>query len=49
MTQVAEELRHEYLLGFTPPVADGREHSVKVEVARPGHRAIARVAQKVRQ
>ena len=28
MAQVTEELRHEYLLGFTPPVADGREHSV---------------------
>ena len=49
MAQVTEELRHEYLLGFTPPVADGREHSVKVEVARPDHRAMARIARKVRQ
>jgi len=46
MAQVVEELRHEYLLGFTPPVADGREHSVKVEVAKPGHRAIAHVTRK---
>jgi VWFA-related protein len=49
MKQIVEELRHEYLLGFTPPVADGREHSVKVDVAKPGHRAMARVTQKARR
>jgi VWFA-related protein len=49
MKQVAEELRHEYLLGFTPAVADDREHTVKVDVARPNHRAITRVRRDVRQ
>jgi hypothetical protein len=43
MKQVTEELRHEYLLGFTPAVADGRQHTVTVEVVRPHHRAMARV------
>jgi Ca-activated chloride channel family protein len=46
MAQVTEELRHEYLLGFTPAVADEREHTVKVDVTRPGHRAIAHVTRK---
>jgi Ca-activated chloride channel homolog len=46
MAQVTEELRHEYLLGFTPAVADDRDHTLKVEVARPEHRAIARVRRK---
>ncbi|HZL92734.1 MAG TPA: hypothetical protein VFB99_03785, partial [Vicinamibacterales bacterium] len=46
MKQVAEELRHEYLLGFTPAVADNHEHTVKVEVGRRDYQAIARAAQK---
>jgi hypothetical protein len=46
MKQVTEELRHEYLIGFTPAVADNREHTVKVEVATPGHQAMARATQK---
>ena len=46
MAQVTEELRHAYLLGFTPAVADDREHTVKVDVSRPGHRAIAHVTRK---
>ena len=46
MAQVTEELRHAYLLGFTPAVADEREHTVKVDVSRPGHRAIAHVTRK---
>jgi Ca-activated chloride channel family protein len=49
MKQVAEELRHEYLLGFTPAVADDREHTAKVEVVPPGHRATARVTRKAGQ
>ena len=39
--RVAEELRHQYLLGFTPP-ADGRQHKLNVEVLRDGMRARAR-------
>ncbi|MCI0490818.1 MAG: VWA domain-containing protein [Blastocatellia bacterium] len=35
---IAEELRHQYLLGFYPGDAaqDGREHRLKVEVSQPG-------------
>lgn len=39
--RVAEELRHQYLLGFTPP-ADGRQHKLEVQVTEPGMRARAR-------
>jgi VWFA-related protein len=45
MKQVAEGLRHQYLLGFTPPAADNRDHTVKVEVAKP-NQAMARSIQK---
>ncbi len=30
MAQVAEELRHRYLLGFVPPVRDGRMHDLRI-------------------
>ena len=40
-TRVAEELRRQYLLGFTP-AADGREHRLTVRVKRPGLLARAR-------
>lgn len=35
---IAEELRHQYLLGFYPDDAaqDGRDHRLKVEVSEPG-------------
>lgn len=36
MADVLEELRHEYLIGFTPPFPDGREHEVKVRVQKDG-------------
>jgi Ca-activated chloride channel family protein len=49
MKQVAEELRHEYLLGFRPPVADDGEHTVRVDVAKPEYRAMVRVTQKARR
>jgi VWFA-related protein len=34
--RVVEELRHQYVLGFTPPRADGRRHDVEVRVTKPG-------------
>jgi Ca-activated chloride channel family protein len=40
--RIAEELRHQYLLGFSPPVLDGREHEIEVRVNRPGARVRAR-------
>jgi hypothetical protein len=40
--RVAEELRRQYVLGFTPAVLDGREHRLDVQVTVPGHRARAR-------
>jgi Ca-activated chloride channel homolog len=40
--RVAEELRRQYVLGFTPAVLDGREHRLEVQVTTPGHRARAR-------
>jgi Ca-activated chloride channel family protein len=39
--RVAEELRHQYLLGFVP-AADGKQHRLDVQVLRPGMRARAR-------
>ena len=46
--RVAEELRHQYLLGFVPAVVDGKEHKLEVR-ARRGMTVTARrsfVAQK---
>jgi Ca-activated chloride channel homolog len=40
--RVAEELRRQYVLGFTPTVLDGREHRLDVQVTVPGDRARAR-------
>jgi Ca-activated chloride channel homolog len=40
--RVTEELRRQYLLGFTPVVLDGREHRLEVQLTVPGHRARAR-------
>jgi VWFA-related protein len=40
--QVAEELRHQYLLGFTPRALDGKTHRIVVQVNRPGIRVRAR-------
>jgi hypothetical protein len=39
--RVAEELRHQYVLGFTPAVLDGREHRLEVR-AGPGTTVRAR-------
>ncbi|MGE5362369.1 MAG: VWA domain-containing protein [Bacteroidales bacterium] len=40
--RVATELRHQYLLGFSPAVIDGRVHKLEVQVIRPGCAAQAR-------
>ena len=41
MTRVAEELRHQYMLGFTPPVIDGKPHRLTVRLTTSGLRARA--------
>jgi Ca-activated chloride channel family protein len=41
-TQVADELHHQYLLGFVPPVFDGKLHEIDVRVKRPGATVRAR-------
>jgi Ca-activated chloride channel family protein len=41
-TRVATELRSQYLLGFTPPVLDGKPHRLEVRLKRPGLNARAR-------
>ena len=33
---VADELRHQYLIGFTPAALDGLAHSLEVRINRPG-------------
>jgi Ca-activated chloride channel family protein len=40
--RVAEELRRQYMIGFTPASLDGREHRLEVRVAGDGLRARAR-------
>jgi Ca-activated chloride channel homolog len=35
-TRVAQELRSQYVLGFTPQVRDGKVHKLEVRVKRPG-------------
>ena len=39
--QVASDLRHQYLLGFTPATLDGRTHALDIHVDRPGYRVRA--------
>lgn len=34
--RVAEELRHQYLLGFAPATLDGKAHKIEVRVTEPG-------------
>jgi Ca-activated chloride channel homolog len=41
-TRVAEELRRQYLIGFVPAAADGREHRLDLKVKKPGLQARAR-------
>ena len=35
LTAVADELHHQYLLGFTPAAFDGKPHVIQVQVRRP--------------
>jgi VWFA-related protein len=41
-TRVAEELHRQYVMGFTPPKNDGKVHTLKVTVKKPGLTARAR-------
>jgi Ca-activated chloride channel homolog len=40
--QIADELRHQYLLGFAPTKSDGRRHRIQVQVQRADLRVRAR-------
>jgi len=40
--RVADELHHQYALGFTPSVLDGKMHKLEVHVAEPGTTVRAR-------
>ena len=40
--RVVEELRHQYVIGFAPPKADGKMHDVDVKVKKPRMTARAR-------
>jgi VWFA-related protein len=42
MASVVEELRHEYVLGFTRREQDGRDRTISVQLTRPGLTARAR-------
>jgi Ca-activated chloride channel family protein len=42
--EIAEELRRQYLLGFTPAKMDGKEHRLVVRVKRPGATVRARTS-----
>lgn len=39
--RVAEELRHQYLLGFSPSALDGKTHKVEVRIPRSGFKVRA--------
>jgi hypothetical protein len=41
-TEVADELHHQYAVGFTPVSLDGRIHPLEVRIARAGLTARAR-------
>jgi Ca-activated chloride channel family protein len=41
-TRIAQELRSQYVLGFSPTVLDGKVHRLVVNVKRPGMKARAR-------
>jgi Ca-activated chloride channel homolog len=43
-SRVAEELQHQYLIGFSPKVLDGKVHRLQVRVLRGGLRARARTS-----
>lgn len=35
LTGIADELHHQYLIGFTPAAFDGKSHKIEVRVIRP--------------
>jgi Ca-activated chloride channel family protein len=41
-TRIAQELRSQYLLGFSPAALDGKVHKLEVRVKRPGLKARSR-------
>jgi Ca-activated chloride channel family protein len=41
-SRIAQELRSQYLIGFSPEVLDGKVHKLEVRVKRPGHKARSR-------
>jgi Ca-activated chloride channel homolog len=41
-TRIAQELRSQYVLGFSPTLLDGKVHKLTVNVKRPGMKARAR-------
>jgi VWFA-related protein len=41
-TRIADELHHQYALGFTPTKLDGKTHALEVRIAQPGLTARAR-------
>jgi Ca-activated chloride channel family protein len=41
-TRIAQELRSQYVLGFSPTLLDGKVHKLMVNVKRPGMKARAR-------
>jgi VWFA-related protein len=42
MARIADELRHQYLLGFAPAALDGRTHRLEVRLTSPGLQATSR-------
>ncbi|HXG69425.1 MAG TPA: VWA domain-containing protein [Gemmatimonadaceae bacterium] len=41
-TRVAQEIHSQYVLGFTPPLLDGKVHKLEVKIRKPGMNARAR-------
>jgi len=40
--RIADELHHQYMLGFSPPVLDGKMHVLDVQVTGGGYTVRAR-------
>jgi len=49
MNQVAEELHHQYVLGFTPTTMDGKVHKLEVKTKRGGLSVQARKSYRAAQ
>jgi hypothetical protein len=35
LTAIADELHHQYLIGFTPAAFDGKSHKIEVQLRKP--------------